>query len=209
MPSFELFLIGIVLGLSAGLTPGPLFTLTISETLKHGAGAGSRVALALFITDLPIMLASVLLIRQLDGVHQMLGVVSLFGAALLCRMGWQTFRTPGIAALAGQAGSGSLSRAILTNLLSPHPYLFWLTVGASYLTRKPGLLAPALFLLGFYLCLIGSKVVLAVSVAYSRGLLSGAALKWVFRVLGLSLGVLAIGLLREGWVLLGLAGQVG
>ncbi len=56
---------GILLGLSGGLAPGPLLTLLASETLRHGARAGVWVALAPLLTDLPIILATVLLLRPL------------------------------------------------------------------------------------------------------------------------------------------------
>ncbi len=36
---------GIILGLSAGLAPGPLLTLVIAATLRRDAAAGIRVAL--------------------------------------------------------------------------------------------------------------------------------------------------------------------
>ena len=49
---------GLVLGLSGGLVPGPLLTLVASETLRHGAAAGIRVALAPLLTDAPIILAT-------------------------------------------------------------------------------------------------------------------------------------------------------
>jgi len=51
--------IGTLLGLSAGLAPGPLLTLVISETLQHDIKSGVKVALAPFITDLPIIILTV------------------------------------------------------------------------------------------------------------------------------------------------------
>jgi threonine/homoserine/homoserine lactone efflux protein len=45
----------LVFGLSAGLSPGPLMTLVIAETLKRGIPAGIRIAVAPLITDLPII----------------------------------------------------------------------------------------------------------------------------------------------------------
>ena len=38
--------VGILLGLSAGVAPGPLLTLVVSETLSGGVGAGGRGALS-------------------------------------------------------------------------------------------------------------------------------------------------------------------
>lgn len=56
-------LTGVLLGLSSGLAPGPLLALVASETLRHGVRAGVRVALAPLITDLPIILTTILLLR--------------------------------------------------------------------------------------------------------------------------------------------------
>jgi len=44
---------GIVFGLSGGLTPGPLFTLVVSETLKHGVKEGIKVSVVPLFSDLP------------------------------------------------------------------------------------------------------------------------------------------------------------
>jgi threonine/homoserine/homoserine lactone efflux protein len=51
----DIFATGIVLGLSAGLSPGPLMTLVVAESLKGGASAGIRIALAPLVTDAPII----------------------------------------------------------------------------------------------------------------------------------------------------------
>ena len=53
---------GLVYGLSAGFSPGPLMALVISQTLKHGIREGAKVAMAPLITDLPIILVSLLVL---------------------------------------------------------------------------------------------------------------------------------------------------
>ena len=73
------FSVGIVLGLSAGLSPGPLLALVIAQTLKHGVGEGMKVALAPLITDLPIVLAATFLLKQLSNTQSVLGFISLIG----------------------------------------------------------------------------------------------------------------------------------
>ncbi len=52
-------------------------------------------------------------------------------------------------------------------------HLFWLTVGAPTMTREAAVdgRAAAAFLLSFYLCLLGAKVLLAILVGRSRHLL--------------------------------------
>jgi threonine/homoserine/homoserine lactone efflux protein len=197
---FQFLGIGILLGLSAGIAPGPLLMLVISETLRHGTRAGITVALAPIITDLPIIAASLLVLANLAGYGPVLGVVSLFGSLFLCYTGYQTLRvTPVDLALPGSENR-SLAKGILTNLLSPHPYLFWITVGTPlvYRTLEQGPLSLAAFLGGFYLCLVGSKVMLAVGVGRSRALLRGRPYLYSMRLLGLLLLLFALLLLRDG-----------
>jgi threonine/homoserine/homoserine lactone efflux protein len=202
---FQFLGIGILLGLSAGIAPGPLLMLVISETLRHGTRAGITVALAPIITDLPIIAASLLVLANLAGYGPVLGVVSLFGSLFLCYTGYQTLRvTPVDLALPGSENR-SLAKGILTNLLSPHPYLFWITVGTPlvYRTLEQGPLSLAAFLGGFYLCLVGSKVMLAVGVGRSRALLRGRPYLYSMRLLGLLLLLFALLLLKDGLKLLG------
>ena len=56
----EILIAGITLGMYAAFSPGPLFVLLISQTLKHGYNEGVKVAFAPLITDLPIIIASLL-----------------------------------------------------------------------------------------------------------------------------------------------------
>jgi threonine/homoserine/homoserine lactone efflux protein len=91
-------------------------------------------------------------------------------------------------------------KGVATNLLSPHPWLFWLTVGAAILAKAmaQGLLEALAFLFGFYLLLLGSKVGLALLTGRSRDLLAGRSYRAVMRVLAGLLGVFALLLFREG-----------
>jgi threonine/homoserine/homoserine lactone efflux protein len=103
---------------------------------------------------------------------------------------------------------GSLRKGILANMLSPHPYLFWFSVGAPMMTKAlgAGLLAPAAFVAGFYACLIGAKIALAVAVGSSRSFFRGSVYVWTMRLLGAVLIVLALLLFRDGLALLGFVG---
>jgi len=52
-------ILGLTLGLSAGITPGPLLTLVITASLRRGWAGGLQVALAPLITDAPIIIFSI------------------------------------------------------------------------------------------------------------------------------------------------------
>ena len=197
--------VGLLLGLSAGLSPGPLTTLVISETLMHDVRAGVKVALAPLITDFPIVVLSVFILSRLSGFNTVLGLISFVGGAVVLMMGVKGMKVkPGDAQSAARP-SRSFSKGILVNFLSPHPYLFWLSVGAPKMTeawRASGPVSPALFLAGFYLLLIGSKVGLAVLAGKFKSVLSGPLYLFTMRFLGGLLCLLALVLFKDGLVML-------
>ena len=86
---------GAVLGLAGGLAPGPLTALVMSETLRHGAPAGVRVACAPLISDGPVMLVSFTFAGSLAAAGPALGLVSLVGALFLVWLGYDTARATG------------------------------------------------------------------------------------------------------------------
>ncbi|HBA89217.1 MAG TPA: hypothetical protein DCZ75_14915 [Geobacter sp.] len=197
--------IGLVLGLSAGFSPGPLLMLVISESLHHGTKSGVKVALSPVITDLPIVLATLLLLVKVSGYHGILGGISLAGGLFVMYTGYQSIRTRPVRLDLPKEQPRSLQKGVLTNFLSPHPYLFWITVGAPVLTKSlgTGWSACLAFIGSFYLCLVGAKVVLAIAVGKSKAFLSSTLYLYIMRFLGMLLIIFAVLLFREGGKLLG------
>lgn len=197
--------LGIILGVSAGFSPGPLLTLVITETLEHGIGSGIKVAVAPLITDLPIIAFTFLLLTQLSGVNNVLGVISLVGGCYVLYMGFESLRLNGPDTSQVKTGSASLSRGVLTNALSPHPYLFWLSVGVPTVMKSLGasIVAPFLFMGGFYLFLVGSKMLLAILVGKSKSFMSENAYLYTMKFLGLLLVVFSVLLFTDALTLLG------
>jgi threonine/homoserine/homoserine lactone efflux protein len=197
--------IGLLLGVSAGLSPGPLLALVLSQTLRHGLGQGIRVALAPLLTDLPIVAGSVLLVGAAPSGGPLPGLIALAGAGFVAYLAVDTWRTEPAGEGLVAAAPRSWTRGVTVNLLSPHPYLFWLAVGAPTLlgaAASDGVGGGAGFLLGFYGGLVGSKVAVAVGVARARGVVTGRGYRLVMRGLAVLLALFALGLLREAWLLL-------
>lgn len=202
---FHFLFIGLALGLSAGFSPGPLLTLVFAETLRHDVRAGIKVAVAPIITDLPIIACSVFVLERVSQSHIVLAVISFCGAVFVARMGIENIRTKGCAISIGENNiQSSFSKGIMTNLLSPHPYLFWLTIGVPILSRaiRHDFAQVLIFLVSFYLLLVGSKVVLAVFIGKSKHFLSGRTYFFIMRFLGVVLCILAATLLYDGLHLL-------
>ncbi len=202
------FAIGAALGLSSGLAPGPLLTLVASETLRRGLRAGVKIALAPLITDLPIIALTLLILSRLSDSNRLLGIVALAGGCLLLIFGCTNLRAPQLDIAPAGPGPGPLFKGILANLLNPHPYLFWAGVGAPLMAEASRTHSTALpaFLLGFYFCLVGSKILLAALLARSQRFIAGQAFRWLIRGLGLVLCLLALTLFHDGLKLLGIVG---
>ncbi len=195
---------GLLLGLSAGLSPGPMLALVLAQTLRHGSREGCKIALTPLITDPPIIVITWAVAAKLAQLRPVLGFVSIAGAVFVLYLAWESFRPSREEPQAPAEAPNSWLKGIITNLLNPHPWLFWLTVGAAILAKalaKGWQLAVA-FLLGFYLLLVGSKIMVALLAGHSRNLLSGQLYRLAMRVLSGLLAVFALLLLREGLRLL-------
>ncbi|MBU1001614.1 MAG: LysE family translocator [Proteobacteria bacterium] len=195
---------GCVLGFWAGMSPGPLLTLVVTETVRNGTGAGLRVAAAPLITDFPIVALSLLVLAQLAHSAGVLGVVSLAGGCFILYLAWETWKAKPPQPMQQSDLSRSLKRGVITNFLSPHPYLFWITVGSPLLLKgwQQGPAGPILLLAGFYFCLVGAKISVALLVGRSRDFLRGRVYTLVLRFMGVVLALFALLFFRDGWRLL-------
>ncbi len=191
---------GVLLGLSAGLSPGPMLALVLAQTLRHGSREGCKVALTPLVTDAPIILLALVLASKLEQVRPLLGIVSIAGAVFLLYLAWESLSPARPPAEASPERPRSWLKGVVTNLLNPHPWLFWLTVGAAILAQAmaQSRVAAAVFLFGFYLLLVGSKVTVALLAGRSRALLSGRPYRLAMRALAIMLALFALLLFREG-----------
>ena len=203
--ALELAGAGAAFGLAAGLAPGPLLGLVIGQTVRHGTREGLKVAVAPLITDAPIVLGSVFILSRIAS-DALLGFIALAGGAFVAFLAAESLRTTRLDTTGDGTPPRSWRQGAIVNALNPHPYLFWVTVGAPILVDAAGSgpAGPIGFLAGFYLCLVGSKVGIALAVGASRGALTGRAYPWIMRALGLVLALLAVLLVREGLILLGI-----
>ncbi len=202
-------LFGVVFGLAAGLMPGPLLALVVQQTLRHGPREGIKVAAAPLLTDLPIVAAALFALNRLADADGILGTISLLGAAFLGYLAYESVTTD-LAAHAGPATTPrSLQKGVAANLLNPHPYLFWLTVGAPILWHAwaTSPVNAAGFLVAMYGCLVGSKMLLALLVGRGRTVLASRAYVLLVRALGVVLLVFALLFLRDGLRYLGVRGR--
>ena len=192
-------LIGIMLGISSSITPGPLLALVLSETLRRGTRAGITVALAPLVADIPLVVITIVLFSFLTRIHSLLGIVSLLGGAVLLYLGISNFRVRRLELDTGKAEVHAFTRGFAVNLLNPYVYLFWFTVGGPRTDRALeaahwGGWPPS----GFFGSLVGTKILVAVIVGRTRHFIGDRLYRYIMWALGAGLCVLAVLFFRKG-----------
>lgn len=204
----ELVLLGLSLGLAAGVSPGPLLTLTLTATLERGFGAGLRVAIAPLLSDLPVVVLSLGVLAAVP--TSFLGSLALFGGAFVVYLGIDALRKGSDSSLVlptqvdpdAEPASVDLVRGALVNVLNPNPWIFWLTVGAPQtvgLWRGHSPWHAVTFVTLFYVGLVGSKVVIAAAAARGRRRLAGPWYRRLLMGCGVALVALGVVLMADGW----------
>jgi threonine/homoserine/homoserine lactone efflux protein len=202
---FSFLITGIVFGLSAGISPGPLLMLIISETLKYNKREGIKVAIVPLITDLPIILITLLILSRVSNFNIILGIISVSGAMFIGYLAYENLFAKEIGINIHSLKPHSIKKGSIANLLSPHPYIFWLTIGSPTVLKayEINLISVLFFIFGFYLSLVGSKIFVAVIVEKSRSLLKSKVYVYTIRFLGIVLLIFCLLFLREGLRLFG------
>jgi threonine/homoserine/homoserine lactone efflux protein len=193
-------MLGLTLGLAAGVSPGPLLTLVITASIQRGLAGGLRVALAPLITDLPIILLAVFVLNQMP--DWVLRAITVAGGLVVIYIGIEILRSTRTATLTDSPSQPGLAnsdlwRGALVNALNPHPYLFWATVGGPTLIAswQESNIYPLAFLGSFYALLVGSKIGIAWLVARQAGALSLVGYRRVLMVCGVAMLGLGLSLL--------------
>ena len=196
--------IGVLLGLNAGVSPGPLFTLVISETIKHNLKEGIKIAMAPLFTDVPVLLLGLIIASRFSYFDSLLGGVSILGFIFLSYYAYKSITTKEIKIKPSKSNSGSLRKGIIMNFFNPHLYAYHLTISTPLIIKSlsSSILNPIVFIAGFLATLVGSKILLAVIASKSKRFLTGKFYIYAIRILGIILFVFALMILRNGLKLL-------
>ena len=197
--------LGIVLGLAAGISPGPMLALVISETLRHNRAEGMKIAFAPLLTDTPIVLLTLFVISKISNSDIVLGVIAILGALFVSYLAYESIKTKGLDLEIQEQKPQSIRKAVMANMFNPHPYIFWLTIGATTLQNasQKSITAVVVFIAAFYVMLVSSKVAVALIVDKSRDFLKNKAYIWIMRILGLVLLGFAVFFIKDGLEFLG------
>ena len=196
----EFLAMGSFLGLAAGMSPGPLLAVTISETLQHGKWEGIKVAISPLITDLPIILAVLFVLSHLTSSDFVIGIIAFFGASYLIYSGIESLNIKKDSVELNLEKKDALKKGVIVNFGNPHPYVFWLSIGGPiiYKSFSTHVWATILFIAGFYIFLVGSKVFVALIVEKSKYFINSKYYFSIIRVLGIAQIVFGLTFIKVG-----------
>ena len=184
---------GIGFGFAAASQPGPFQTYLISQSISRGWRRTLPSALAPLLSDGPIIALWLLVLSQVPvWMEQVLYGVSGVFILYLAWGALRAWRTPPAPSALDLEADLPMGKAVVMNMLSPGPYIFWTLVTGPILVagwRE----SPAYglsFIGGFYLTLVGALAAIV--------LVFGLAARFGEGINRAMLGVSAVALLVFG-----------
>jgi len=174
MPLAAIFISSFVIALSGALMPGPLLTVTVSESTRRGAIAGPLMILGHGILEILLVVALLAGLAPVLRRDDVFVVIALAGGVILMWMAVSMFRSlPGLRLdfEARQEKKQNLVVAgILFSLANPYWTIWWASIGLGYIMQsiKFGVLGVLSFFAGHILADLAWYAFISYGVARGR-----------------------------------------
>lgn len=193
-----LFATAFTVTLSGAMMPGPLFTATISGSIRRGASAGPLLMVGHAALE-GVLLAGLLLgLAPLLTSKEAFVAIALSGSLILAWLAWSMLRSvPGLT-LAPDSGKQDNDRLVLSGVLlsvsNPYWSIWWATIGLGYVlqSRELGWLGVLVFFAGHLAADFGWYSAVSLAGARGRRLLSDRVYRRIISVCAVALAVFAV-----------------
>jgi len=191
-----IFAASFTLALSGALMPGPLFTITISESARLGFKAGPLLMIGHALLELLLVVAVIQGLGTYLRLPSVLGVIALLGGLLLLYMGTDMVRSAGKLSLRSQLpavdvryGRHPIVLGILGSLSNPYWVLWWATIGLGYLVTAMefGYTGVAVFFMGHIAADFAWYSLISLGISRGKTLLKDTGYQHLIRVCGVFL----------------------
>lgn len=182
--------------LSGALMPGPLFTITITESVRRGFRAGPLLMTGHAMLELAVVVAVVLGLGPFLKKPTVMAAIALFGGGFLLFMGTDMVRSATRLTLnlnavehAASYGRNPVLLGILASLSNPYWTLWWATIGLGYLVAamKVGLWGVGCFFIGHITADFAWYSLVSLGVTKGTRFMGDRSYQWVLRVCGMFL----------------------
>jgi threonine/homoserine/homoserine lactone efflux protein len=173
-----IFCTSFVIALSGALMPGPLMTVTVTESSRRGASVGPLMILGHAILELGLVIGLLFGLGTFLGRDDVFVFISLVGGAVLLWMGISMLRSlPGLSfeSTAQTEKPGNLVLAgIVLSAVNPYWFIWWASIGLGYITQsfKFGLIGVISFFLGHILADLSFYAFISLAVARGKNVFS-------------------------------------
>ncbi len=194
---------GIGYGFAAGVSPGPFMNYLLTTTLTRGWRVGLVTIFAPLISDIPIMIFTIILLGSLS--DSAISVMKIIGGLFTLYIAWGTYQQYRAGAVLGEVNTDEIlvrdtfTKAILMNFLNPNPYLFWGTINGPILISalKQSAWHGLAFLFSFYGMFLG-MMALQVMIFDRLGRINPQVTRRALLLALVILAILGISLIRQG-----------
>ena len=152
-----LFVTSFIVALSGAIMPGPLLTVTITESSRRGVMTGPLLIAGHAILELALVLALLMGLAPLLKMEPVFIVIALAGSAVLLWMGIGMLKTlPTMTLVTGASdasGKNLILSGILMSLVNPYWSIWWATIGLGYILHSmdAGIMGVVAFFTGHIL----------------------------------------------------------
>jgi len=143
-----------LIAISGDVMPGPVLTVTISESAKRGFMAGPMIVLGHGILELSLMILIIFGFANIVNRPGVIGVVGLAGGVVLIGLSYgmlKNLKNLRLDLTPDQNISGNpVIAGILTSLANPYWTIWWATIGVGYvvIAMKFGMMGILFFFIG-------------------------------------------------------------
>ena len=152
-----IFITSFIIAFSGAMMPGPLLTVTISESAKKGGWAGPKLIAGHAVLEITLIAGILLGLAPLLQNETFFIIVALAGGSIMIWMSWSMFSSlPKLEIKEGSASvrSGNIYLSgILMSLANPYWIIWWATIGLGYILSsiKYGAIGIVVFFIGHIL----------------------------------------------------------
>jgi threonine/homoserine/homoserine lactone efflux protein len=199
----QTFLLGLVVGLTGALAPGPTLVATINGSIAGNWKIGPKVTLGHMIAESVIFILIVLGLATLalpyTTTFALTGGIALivFGALTIMGSRGATLSGP----VTGTVGNPYLA-GLVTSVANPYFWIWWLTIGSAMVIAglAGGIVLAAVFMVGHWCADLGWFTLVSTGVSRGKTILSDISYRRIMGVCGVFLILFGAYYLSILWV---------
>lgn len=173
-----IFSTSFLLALSGAMMPGPLLTVTVSESTRRGVIAGPLMILGHGLLELVLVVALLAGLAPFLVRDDVFIAIALFGGSILLWMGFSMFRELPNLSLQVQSSEEKQKNLIISGVvlsaINPYWLIWWASIGIGYIMHslKTGLIGVVAFFVGHIFADLAWYAFISFGIAKGRHLFS-------------------------------------